>query len=111
MSGRSETIRVAVEKPKTRSISKLTYKQNEKWILGSIIPLILLIIWEGAGRAGLIEAHLLPAPTRIIQEIIEMGAAGTLWGHIGTTLLRVATGFLLGTIAAVLLGSAVGYFL
>ncbi|MBS4220360.1 ABC transporter permease [Bacillus sp. FJAT-49711] len=79
-------------------------------MLGSIIPLILLITWEAAGRIGLIEPHLLPTPTKIIQEIIGMGAAGTLWGHIGTTLFRVAAGFFLGTIAALLLGSAVGYF-
>lgn len=110
MSGRSETIRVAVGERKARGTSKLTYKSNERWILGSAIPLFLLIIWEVAARVGLIEAHLLPAPTRIVQEIFNLGAAGTLWGHVGTTLFRVAAGFLLGTIAAVLLGSAVGYF-
>ncbi|MBS4205961.1 ABC transporter permease [Lederbergia citrea] len=110
MSGRSETINVRMEKPKRQRISKFTYKKNEKWILGSIIPLFLLLVWEIAGRAGVIEAHLLPAPTKIVQEIFEMGAAGTLLGHVGTTLYRVAVGFLLGTLAAVLLGSAVGYF-
>nr|WP_249308777.1 ABC transporter permease [Lederbergia citrea] len=99
-----------MEKPKRQRISKFTYKKNEKWILGSIIPLFLLLVWEIAGRAGVIEAHLLPAPTKIVQEIFEMGAAGTLLGHVGTTLYRVAVGFLLGTLAAVLLGSAVGYF-
>ena len=34
-----------------------------------------------------------------------MAMEGTLWGHIGTTLFRVGLGFLLGTIAAVLLGA------
>ncbi|MEK3890167.1 ABC transporter permease [Bacillus sp. FSL K6-3431] len=110
MSERSETIGVAVGKPKTRLTENSLWKNNEKWLLGSIIPFVLLIFWEAAARVGLIEAHLLPAPTRIVQEIFEMGAAGTLFGHVGTTVFRVAAGFLLGTIAAVLFGSAVGYF-
>ncbi|MCM3110958.1 ABC transporter permease [Lederbergia lenta] len=110
MSGRSDSIRVQINKSKTRFTTNLLWKNNEKWVLGSIIPLVLLIIWEAAARVGLIEAHLLPAPTRIIQEIFEMGAGGTLFSHVGATVFRVATGFFLGTIAAVLLGSAVGYF-
>ncbi|WP_349305492.1 ABC transporter permease [Bacillus sp. FJAT-50079] len=85
------------------------YKSNERWIIGSIIPFILLTVWEVFARLGVIEAHLLPAPTMIIREIIEMGSAGTLFGHVGTTLYRVALGFLLGTITAVILGSLVGY--
>lgn len=110
MSGRSEIIRVQLNKPKARFTTSFIWKNNEKWLLGSIIPFILLIIWEVAARVGLIEAHLLPAPSRIIQEIFNMGTAGILFGHVGTTVLRVVIGFLLGTIAAVLLGSAVGYF-
>jgi sulfonate transport system permease protein len=108
MSGRSETIGTAVAKPKAHS--RRTFKLNDRWILGSIIPLLLLVIWEVAGRVGLIEAHLLPSPSRIIQEIAAMAMEGTLWGHIGTTLFRVGLGFLLGTIAAVVLGAGVGYF-
>ncbi|MCR2822147.1 ABC transporter permease [Lederbergia panacisoli] len=110
MSERSEFFGAAVEKPKTAKLLKPKVQFNINWILGGIIPLILLIIWEIAGRIGLIEAHLLPTPTRIIKEIIEMGASGTLWGHIGMTLFRVAAGFLLGTFAALIFGSAVGYF-
>ncbi|MBS4198291.1 ABC transporter permease subunit [Bacillus sp. FJAT-49732] len=110
MNGRSESLKIAVEKPKTKEFKKRSTKLNLNWLLGGIIPLILLITWEVAGRIGLIEAHLLPTPTKIINEIINMGAAGTLWGHIGTTLLRVGAGFFLGTIAALILGSIVGYF-
>ena len=49
MSGRSETIGTAVARPKARS--RRTFKLNDRWILGSIIPLLLLVIWEVAGRA------------------------------------------------------------
>src|SRR5690606_13009570 len=109
MSGRSEAIEVIIKKSKTRDIQKKN-KFNLNWILGGVIPLILFVSWEIAGRFGFIEAHLLPTPSKIIKEIIEMGASGALWEHIGTTLFRVALGFFLGTIAALILGSTVGYF-
>lgn len=38
-----------------------------------------------------------------------MALEGTLWGHIGTTLIRVFAGFLIGTFTAVIIGSLVGY--
>ncbi|HEY4552642.1 MAG TPA: ABC transporter permease [Bacillaceae bacterium] len=108
MSGRSETIKATVLE--TKESKRWSAKKHERWMIGSIIPFLLLVIWEGAARAGLIEPHLLPAPSRIFQEISRMAAEGALWGHIGTTFLRVFAGFLLGTLTAVLLGSAVGYF-
>lgn len=93
-----------VEKPKP-----LEKELNKKWIYGSLLPLVLLIGWEVAGRANLIESHLLPVPSVIIQSLFEMVVEGTLWGHVGTTLIRVFVGFLFGTVAAILLGSFVGY--
>lgn len=82
---------------------------NEKWLYGSLIPLILLIGWEIAGRTNLIEAHLLPIPSVILQSIYTMAVDGTLWGHMGTTLIRVFVGFFIGTAAAIIIGSFVGY--
>ncbi|MFC5466947.1 ABC transporter permease [Lederbergia graminis] len=110
MSGRTETISVPVKKSKREKRSKFSYKANERWILGSLIPIILLIIWEIAGRVGLIEAHLLPTPSKIFEEIVEMGKEGILIDHIGITLYRVVLGFFIGTIVAVVLGAIVGYF-
>lgn len=110
MSGRTETISVPVKKLKPEKRSKFSYKANERWILGSLIPIILLIIWEIAGRVGLIEAHLLPTPSKIFEEIVEMGKEGILIDHIGITLYRVVLGFFIGTIVAVVLGAIVGYF-
>src|SRR5690606_3547796 len=110
MSGRTETISVPVKKLKPEKRSKFSYKANERWILGSLIPIILLIIWEIAGRVGLIEAHLLPTPSKIFEEIVEMGKEGILIDHIGITLYRVVLGFFIGTLVAVVLGAIVGYF-
>ncbi|TFE02062.1 ABC transporter permease [Jeotgalibacillus salarius] len=78
--------------------------------LGMILPVLLIAIWEAAARLGWIESYLLPAPTVVIESIIEMAQEGTLWAHVSITLYRVGAGFLIGTAAAVFIGAAVGYF-
>lgn len=79
-------------------------------LLGSIIPIILVVCWEVFGRLGVIPPNLLPAPSIIIQKIVSMIKDGSLWGHIGITFYRVLAGFVLGTIIAVIFGSVVGFF-
>ncbi|WP_102347164.1 ABC transporter permease [Bacillus sp. Marseille-P3661] len=76
---------------------------------GSILPLILLIVWEFLSRIGVFPTHLLPAPTSILGKINEMAQDGTLWGHLGITLYRIFFGFLIGVVFAVILGAIVGY--
>lgn len=75
--------------------------------LALLFPLLLLAVWEGVTRFGIVEGHLLPAPSEIVGTIWSMGVDGTLWGHMGITLYRLLWGFFWGTIAAVILGSVV----
>ncbi|MCA0986686.1 ABC transporter permease [Guptibacillus algicola] len=79
-------------------------------LIGSILPFILLIIWESLSRLGILPSYLLPAPTVIFSTIVELGADGSLFGHIGITLYRIFLGFLLGAASALLLGSFVGIY-
>src|SRR5699024_12058173 len=92
---------------------KIRLKQNkylQPILLGSLLPIILVLAWETLSRIGIFPAYQLPAPTTIIATIREMVQDGTLWGHIGITTYRVFAGFLIGTIVAVLLGSLVGFY-
>lgn len=73
------------------------------WI-GLILPVTLTAVWEAASRLGVVPAHLLPAPTTIVATIAGMVLDGTLWTHVGSTLCRVLAGFLIGTVAATVLG-------
>lgn len=79
-------------------------------LLGSIIPAILIVVWQYLSHIGVLEGHLMPAPTVILAKIIEFAGDGSLWGHIGITLYRIFFGFLIGVVAAVIFGSLVGYF-
>ncbi len=107
--GRSETIKSVVS-TKQSMVKKKASNNYEKWFLGSIVPVAILIIWETACKGGWIEPHILPAPTMIVEEILKMIVEGTLWEHVGTTVARVGAGFILGTIAALSIGAVVGYF-
>lgn len=104
-----ESSALVIEKKIEKKTAITENKVNEKWLYGSLFPLILLIGWEIAGRTNLIEAHLLPMPSVILQSIYDLALEGTLWGHISTTLIRVFIGFFIGTAAAIVIGSFVGY--
>jgi sulfonate transport system permease protein len=77
--------------------------------LGVVLPLGLALLWEAAVRAGLSDGRLVPPPSRIVATLAELAESGELQRHIVATLLRVAAGFLLGTIAATLVGAIAGY--
>lgn len=111
MSERTETIKglLPAKQAKERRFFNAG-KHYQTVLLGSIIPLIMIVAWELASRAGLVEPHILPSPLTIIEEITEMAAEGTLWSHIGITASRIFSGFLIGTLAALVLGSLVGWF-
>lgn len=79
-------------------------------VYGSLLPVILVLLWETASRMGVVPAYQLPAPTTILQTMLEMAQDGTLWGHVGITTYRVFIGFVLGTVVAVVLGSMVGFY-
>lgn len=78
--------------------------------MGSIIPAILVVLWEILSRAGVVPSNQLPAPTAILDKIISMIQDGSLWGHVWITTYRVIVGFVIGTIAAIILGSVVGFY-
>ena len=95
-----------LEKKKVR-----TKKRNfQPFILGSLLPIILVLSWEVLSRLGVFPSYQLPAPSAILATIQKMAQDGSLWGHVGITTYRVFLGFVLGTAVAVVLGSFVGFY-
>jgi sulfonate transport system permease protein len=50
----------------------------------------------------------MPPPTRIFQTLYSLAVTGELWLHIGATLARVGSGFVLGVIGGTLVGALAG---
>jgi sulfonate transport system permease protein len=78
-------------------------------LLGWIIPVSVLVVWELLARLGVLPPNWLPAPTVVCQTIYQLAVAGDLFKHAGMTIARVAVGFLLGASAGTLLGGLTGY--
>ncbi|RNF40150.1 ABC transporter permease [Planococcus salinus] len=101
---------VLPQKSQWKSKDKIRIPKKLKLTLvGSIVPLVLLVAWQVMSVIGVFESHLLPAPTQVLERIGSLVADGSLWGHIGVTLYRIFIGFGIGVACAVIAGSVVGY--
>jgi len=67
----------------------------------------LLVAWWGAIVAT--QSLIFPTPWGVVTGAIELLVDGTLWRHIGASLLRVGTGFALAVCIAVPLGLWMGW--
>ncbi len=77
-------------------------------LLGLVLPVLLVIVWELLARAGILAANWFPAPFAIADTLLELMRGGELARHIAYTLARVLTGFLIGALAATLLAGVTG---
>jgi ABC-type nitrate/sulfonate/bicarbonate transport system permease component len=64
--------------------------------------------WQLAGSAGWINPLFLPAPFAIARAIYQLAISGALWHHLSYSIMRIGTGWILGTIAGVIVGFAIG---
>lgn len=81
-------------------------KSNRFISLAALVT--ILAIWEGAGRLGMIRPIFLPWPSLIWASFVDLINNGVLWGHIKASLGRVASGWFLGTLAGIVVGTLVG---
>lgn len=71
-------------------------------------PILLLVVWEGLVRLGLLDDRFFPAPTLIATTFVRLLMSGELFTHISISLIRIAIGFALGGIPALVLGILMG---
>ena len=73
------------------------------------IALVLVIgLWQLAGSAGWINPLFLPSPAAIARAVYQLALSGALWQHLSYSIMRIGTGWILGTIAGVIVGFAIG---
>lgn len=78
-------------------------------LLGSILPIGLLIVWEVAGRNAYLNPLLLSMPSDILLEFIYLVQHGHLLGHLQISTWRALSGFVLGGGLGLLAGIVVGF--
>jgi sulfonate transport system permease protein len=73
-----------------------------------ILPIILVIIWQMAANAGKLNVHILPSPVEELRILKNLLVTGTLQTHLVVSFGRVIKGFIIGTLAGLIVGSAMG---
>jgi ABC-type nitrate/sulfonate/bicarbonate transport system permease component len=81
---------------------------NRDRLISLASPIVLLLLWEGLVRAGVLDARFFPAPSNIFDTFVALVRDGSLWENTWASLQRLFWGFLLGGIPALLLGIAMG---
>lgn len=90
-----------------RRLPRLTLRVPQ-W-KGWVLPIAILVLWAQLAKAGIVPEYILPHPSLVLEEMWYLWQRNELGAHISVTLVRVASGFLLGALAATILGSLAGY--
>jgi NitT/TauT family transport system permease protein len=75
---------------------------------GWIALVAVIVVWQLAGAAGLVNPLFLPTPLAIARAIYRLATSGALWQHLGYSVMRIGFGWLLGTLAGIAVGFAIG---
>jgi sulfonate transport system permease protein len=73
-----------------------------------LTPTAIVVVWEGASRAGLLPPEKLSPPSEVVRTGWRLAADGTLATHLVDSLTRAGTGLLIGGTLAIVLGSLAG---
>lgn len=94
---------------KTKQTSAdVTQTRSRAVVVGLIVPVVLLSLWEGSAQLGFLNPFFFPAPSRIFVAAIESFASGSLAVDFGMTMSRILAGFALGGATGYLLGLITG---
>lgn len=78
------------------------------WLRGWLLPLAIIIVWEGVARLELVSSYLLPAFSTVCSYLYASWLDGTLMHHLTASGVRVFTGFAVGALLGLGLGLVVG---
>src|SRR6185437_7608792 len=68
----------------------------------------ILAIWQAAISLGWIDPVFLPSPAAIIDALWQLTVSGDLWRHLSISLVRISSGWVIGSALGVLLGVVMG---
>jgi NitT/TauT family transport system permease protein len=86
-----------------RHVRRLGERRFVRQTIGTVL---LLLLWEGLSRAGLIDPFYFPAPSVIGLALYEVFADGSIWEHLTATLSAALIGLIFGLLLGAVLGFA-----
>ena len=85
----------------------MSSRSNAHLIQSVVLAVALVAIWEGACRLFAISPLVLPTPSSIAVRLYELIVGGTIWPHFWATLVEILSGFVLGSVAGLVIGALV----
>jgi ABC-type nitrate/sulfonate/bicarbonate transport system, permease component len=83
-------------------------EKSRNFLLGLIIPILVLIFWKTATYFAMAPRQLLVPPEEVFQSLLDLGKDGSLAENLQISLIRVLLGFSWGTAAGLFFGTAMG---
>jgi NitT/TauT family transport system permease protein len=74
------------------------------WMRQLAAFVMLLVVWEAAGRADMINPMYVPNPSRIGAALVDLFSDGRIWPHLDATFTAALGGLALGIAVGILLG-------
>ncbi|WP_038345986.1 aliphatic sulfonate ABC transporter permease SsuC [Acinetobacter sp. A47] len=85
------------------NVSRGTQKLS-KSLLPWLFPVLLVLIWQAASSAGVLQSRVLPAPTAVVAAFWHLLLSGELWQHVKVSAGRALLGLLIGGGLGLILG-------
>jgi sulfonate transport system permease protein len=79
-----------------------------KRLVPALLPLAILVVWQGSASLGLLSSAILPAPSRVAAAFVRLLASGELLQHASVSFWRALSGLFVGGGLAFALGLANG---
>jgi ABC-type nitrate/sulfonate/bicarbonate transport system permease component len=79
-------------------------------VIGPLVFIGLIAIWEWGSQSGWISALILPAPSEAFAAFEELVRSGNLWKHVSASVQRLVVGWVSGTILGLIVGVSIGLF-
>lgn len=79
-----------------------------QWLWAWPIPLAVVLLWQLFSVLGWVPEQVLPSPSHVLRTFAEMLVSGETWSNLKISLFRVFTGFGIGLVAGLVLGTLMG---
>jgi sulfonate transport system permease protein len=95
--------------PPPRKKAKAAVKRRAYAWRGLVLPLVALVLWSIVSALHLVKSGLLVSPLAVLQTGWQQISSGALLRALSASLAREASGFVIGTLGGLLLGSLLGF--
>ncbi len=102
------TVKIRTARPGRGGGRRLIEGVAAERLISVTSPILLLFLWEGAGRVGALDTRFFPPPSAIAETFAQLLRSGELLEHTVTSLGRIVIGFGIGAVPALVLGIVMG---